>query len=178
MVGMENEDPVHGARQNGIDHIFLARDGEAHAQEVRRVVEIVLRIHEGLADVIFERHGGDGRHLGDHAQAGDHALVRIGDVGGVVIEGRQGADDAAHDGHRVRVPAEAGEEARHLLMDHRVMRDPVVEIVFLGLGRQFTVQKKVADFEEIALLGELVDRIATVQQDAFVAVDIGDLRLA
>ena len=76
------------------------------------------------------------------------------------------------------VAAEAGEEARHLLVHHGVARDAVVEIVLLGLGRQFAIEQQVADFEEIAVLGELVDRIAAMKQDALVAVDEGDRRFA
>jgi hypothetical protein len=57
--------------------------------------------------VVLVGHRRDRRHLGDHADRGDHALVRIVDVGRVVIEGRQRADHAAHDRHRMRVAAEA-----------------------------------------------------------------------
>ena len=107
VVGVQDEDAVHGARQHRVDLVLLARHRKAHAQEVGGVVELVLRINEGLADRIFVGHRGDRRHLGDHADRGDHALVRIGDVGGVVIEGRQRADAAAHHRHRMRVAAEA-----------------------------------------------------------------------
>ncbi len=158
--------------------ILFARHGKAHAQEVRGVVEIILRVNEGLADVVLVGHGGDRRHLGNHAQRRDHALVRIGDVRRVVVEGRKGADRAAHDGHRVGVAAIAGEEAAHLLMHHGVARDAVVEIDLLRLGRQFAVQQEVADFQEVAVFGELVDRVATVQQHAGIAIDIGDLAFA
>ena len=128
--------------------------------------------------MVLVGHRRDRRHLGDQADRGDHALVRIGDVGRVVIEGRQRADHAAHDRHRMRVAAEAGEEARHLLVHHGVARDAIVEVVLLGLGRQFAVEQQVADFEEVAVLGQLVDRIAAMQQHALVAIDKGDLRLA
>src|SRR3712207_7046790 len=40
------------------------------------------------------------RQLGYHTHGSDHALVRIGDVGGIVVEGRQRPDAADHDGHR------------------------------------------------------------------------------
>jgi hypothetical protein len=40
-----------------------------------RVVEVVLRINERLADRVLVGHGGERRHLGDHADRGDHALV-------------------------------------------------------------------------------------------------------
>ncbi len=65
------------------------------------------------------------RHLGDQAVAGDLALLGIGDVGGVVIEGRQRADHAAHDRHGMGVATEAAKEGRQLLMHHRVARDRV-----------------------------------------------------
>ena len=175
---MENEDAVHGARKHRIDLILLAGHGKAHTQEVRRVVEIVLRINEGLADMVLVGHGRDRRHLGDHAHGSNHALMRIGDVGGVVIEGRERTYAAAHDGHRVGVAAESGEEAAHLLVNHGVTGHAIVEVGLLGRGRQFAVKKQVADFQEVALFGKLVDRVAAVEQHAFVAIDIGDLGFA
>ena len=92
----------------------------------------------------------------------------------VVVEGRQRADRAAHDGHRVRVAAEARVEAGHLLVHHGVARDGVVEILELALGRQLAVQQQVADLEEVGLLRQLFDGIAAIEQDALVAVDVGD----
>ena len=163
--------------EHRIDLVLLARHREAHAQEVRRVVERVQRINERLADVVLVGHRRDRRHLGDHAERSDHALVRIGDVGRVVIEGRQRADHAAHDRHRMRVAAEAGEEAAHLLVDHRVVGDAVVEVGLLRRRRQFAVEQQVAGLEEVAVLGQLLDRIAAIEQDALVAVDEGDLRI-
>ena len=50
VIGVQDEDAVHGARQHRIDLVLLARHGEAHVQEVGGVVEIVLRIDERLAD--------------------------------------------------------------------------------------------------------------------------------
>ena len=63
-------------------------------------------------------------------------------------------------------------------MHHGVARDAMIEILFLALGRQFTVEQEVADFEEIAVLGELVDGISAVQQNACVTIDVSDLRFA
>ncbi len=87
-------------------------------------------------------HGGDRRHLRDHAQRSDHALMRIRDVGRVVVEGGEGANGTNHDSHGVRVAAEAGEEAAHLLMHHCVVRDAIVEVLLLGSSRQFAVQHR------------------------------------
>ena len=178
VVGVQDEDAIHGARQHRVRLVLLGRHREAHAQEVGRVVEIVPRIDERLADRILVGHRGERRHLRDHAHRGDHALHRIGDVGRVVIERRHRADRAAHHRHRVRVAPEALEEAAHLLMDHRVAVHAIVEVLLLRLGRQFAVEQQVAGLEEVAVLGELLDRVAAIEQDALVAVDIGDLGLA
>ena len=92
-----------------------------------------------------------------------------------VVEGRQRADDAAHDRHRMGVAPEAGKEPAHLLMDHRVIGDAMVEIGLLRGCRQLAVEKQVAGLEEVAVLRELLDRIAAIEENALVAVDEGDL---
>ena len=135
MVGMQDEDAIHGARQDRICLVVLARHCKAHAQKVGGVVEIVPRINERLADMIFIGHGGERRHLGDHADRGDHALMRIGNIGGVVIEGRQRADRAHHHRHRMGVAPVALEEPHHLLMHHGVASDAEIEIGLLRRGR-------------------------------------------
>jgi hypothetical protein len=48
----------------------------------------------------------------------------------------------------------------------------------LRLGRQFPVEQEIAGLEEVALFGDLLDRIAAVFENTGIAVDIGDLRLA
>jgi hypothetical protein len=96
----------------------------------------------------------------------------------VVIEGRQRADHAHHHRHRVRIAPEALVQAHQLLVHHGVMRDDVDEFVLLLAVGQLAVLQQVANFEEVAMLGELLDRIAAVEQDALVAVDIGDRRAA
>ena len=131
VIGVQGENAVHGAGQHRIGLVLLARHRKAHAQEVRGVIELVVRIHERLADRIFVGHRRQRRHFGDHADRGDHPLRRIGDVGGVVIERRQRADRADHHRHRMGVAAEALEEAAHLLVHHRVMDHAVDEIRLL-----------------------------------------------
>jgi hypothetical protein len=65
----------------------------------------------------------------------------------------------------VGVAAETLEEAVELGVQHGVPRDGGLELLALGRVRQFAVQQQVADFQEARLLGQLVDRIAAVQQD-------------
>ena len=76
----------------------------------------------------------------------------------------------------MRVAAEAGEEPRHLLVHHGVARDGVAEVLEPALGRQLAVEQQVADLDEVGILGQLLDRIAAIEQHALVAVDVGDLR--
>ncbi len=76
----------------------------------------------------------------------------------------------------MRVTAEAGEEPRHLLVHHRVARDGVAEGLELVVGRQLAVQQQVAGGEEVGVLGQLVDRVAAIEQLALVAIDVGDAR--
>ena len=91
---------------------------------------------------------------------GDHPLLRIIDIGRVVIEGGQRADHTDHHRHRVRVAAEPAIEIIDLLVHHRVVDDGVDEGITLRVVRQLAVEQEVRNLEEIALLGELVDGIA------------------
>ena len=76
------------------------------------------------------------------------------------------------------VPAEALVEAAQLFVQHRVAHHALMEYLPLGLRRQLAVQQQVGDLEEVGLFGQLVDRVAAVQQHAFIAIDVGDLALA
>ena len=49
-------------------------------------------------------------------------------------------------------------------------------VVQLGRRRQVAVDQQVGDLQEAGVLGELLDRVAAVAQDARVAVDVGDGR--
>ena len=54
----------------------------------------------------------------------------------------------------------------------------VLEGVELVLRRQLAVQQQVANLHEAGVLGELLNRVAPVHEDAFLAIDEGDVRLA
>jgi hypothetical protein len=118
-------------------------------QEVRRVIEVVARVHEGLAERVLVGHRGDGRHLRDQPEGRDLALAGVVDVEVVVVEGGQRADHAAHDRHRVRVAAEAVEEAADLLVHHRVVGDALAEFLELRGVWQLAVHQQVADLDEV-----------------------------
>ncbi len=78
----------------------------------------------------------------------------------------------------MRIAAEALEEAGHLLVHHGVARHAIVEIGLLARRRQLAVKQEMAGLEEVAMLGQLLDRVAAIEQHALVTIDIGDLRLA
>src|SRR4029078_15784 len=44
--------------------------------------------------------------------------------------------------------------------------------------RQFAVKQQIAGLDKAAVFGELIDRVAAIEQDALVAVDDSDLRFA
>ena len=78
----------------------------------------------------------------------------------------------------MRVTPEAAEQELHLLMHHRVARHAIVKIFFLRLVGQFAIEEQIADFQKVAMFGQLLNRIAAVKQNARVAVNIGNVRLA
>ena len=58
------------------------------------------------------------------------------------------------------------------------MRDGVLELPALrGIG-ELSVVKEIAGLDEIAMLGELLDRISAIEENPFIAVYVGDLGFA
>ena len=178
VIGMQHHDPVHRGGQDRIDDIVFGRNREAHVHEVAGIAEAVLRIDEGLADRVFIGHCRNGRKLGDHADRRHFALPFVVDIQRVVVEGAHRAHDADHRGHRVAVAAEPAEEVVHLFMHHRVPRHALLEIRKLRGAWQVSVKQQEADFEVVRPFGQLLDRVAAIQQLSLVAVDIGDRAFA
>ncbi len=178
MVGVQDEDAIHCLGQHRADRFDLARGVEHHVQEVFRVAQVVARVHQRLTDRVLVNHRGDGWHLGDQAHRGNLAVVRVVDVQRIVVEGRKRADNATHDGHGVGVTTETIEEGLQLLVNHGVVLHGADELCLLFGGRQFPVQQEIAGFQIVGFLCQLLDRIAAMQQDALVAIDVGDLGLA
>ena len=114
--------------QHRVRFVFLARGTEHHVHEVGGVVEIVARIHEGLAGVVLVGHRHDGRQFCDQADEGDITVGGIGKIRDIVIEGRQGAYDTDHYRHRMRVTTETLIELHQLLMHHGVIPDALAPV--------------------------------------------------
>ena len=127
VVGVEDQNAVHGARQDRVDLVVLGRHRVHHVEEVLGVAEFVARIHERLADRVFVGPGGDRRQLGDQPEGADAAVLRVVDVETVVVERRHRADHAAHHRHRVRIAPEAVVERAQLLVQHGVAEHALIE---------------------------------------------------
>ncbi len=177
VVSVQDKNTVERAFEHRIDLVLLAGCGKHRVQKVTGVAQVVAWVDIRLTDGVFVGHGHQRWHLGNQANRCNFAVLRIVDVGAVMVEGRQGADQTGHDGHRMGVTAEAAHEKLHLLVHHGVVGHAPDEICFLVGVRQLAVQQQVASFEVVAVGGELLDRVAAVQQFAFVAVDVGDGRL-
>ena len=68
------------------------------------------------------------------------------------------------------------EPLAHVLVDERVMGDVEHPLIELRLVGELTVQQEVRHFEVGRVLGQLLDRVAAVAQDAGIAVEVGDRR--
>ena len=141
--------------------------------------ERVVGVDKGHADA--EAVGGTGqrRHLRDQA---DDLLVsglRIEDVLGVEVEGREGGNGGDQHPHRMGVVVEPLEKPLpDVFVDERVVGDLVLpRLVLPGVG-QLPVDQEVGDLEVGRLLGQLLDGVAAVVEDPRLAIEIGDGALA
>ncbi len=176
VVGVQDQQLIQGPDQLGVDLVGLGREAERHPQEVLDQRQGVVRVQERVPDGLTVGVGGDGGQLGQQPDGGQFDLLGVERVERVLVEGRQRADRAGQHRHRVRVPREAVEEPLEVLVQHRVPAQPVGERLQLGRRRQLAVDEQVAGLDEGRLLGQLLDRVAPVAQDAGVTVDVGDLR--
>jgi hypothetical protein len=69
---------------------------------------------------------------------------------------------------------EALHERLDVLVQHRVQGDFARPGLELQGGRQLAEDDEVGRLQVVAVFGELLDRIAPIEQDAFVAVDVSD----
>ena len=121
------------------------------------------------------RRSGDSGQLGNDAVREDLAMPRVIDVHRVVIERRHRGHYRRHHSHGVGVVMKAVEEPQQRFVDHGVTADAVRERLQLGGLGQVAVEKQIGHFHEAAVFGQLLDRVAAMQQHTGITVDIGDL---
>ena len=178
VVGVQDEEHVERALQRRVGLVAQLRTLEHHAQEIARIAELAIGVDERHADRVAVAEGGDGRHFGRHALELHQPVLGVEDVLALFVErGKRGHGGEEH-AHRVGVVPEPVDELLGLLVDQRVRHHDVHELVELAAGREFAEVEQVGHLEKAALLGQLLDRIAAVAQDALVAVDEGDAALA
>jgi hypothetical protein len=166
VVGVQQEQQVQRLGGDRVDLVLLGRHAEGHAQEVVDVAERVVGVQERLPDRLLVGVRRDGRHLGHEAHRRHLDVLVVERVQAVLVEGRQRAHGRRQHGHRVGVGREAAEELAEVLVQHRVLADLGLPAVELVRGRQLAVDEQPGDLEEAGLLGELLDRVAAVAQDA------------
>ena len=86
MVSMQDKDAVHGAFNHRVDHILFAGCAKHHAQEITRVTQVILRVHEWLTNAIFVGHGHQSWHLGNQADGRHVTMLGVVDVSAVMVE--------------------------------------------------------------------------------------------
>ena len=76
------------------------------------------------------------------------------------------------------VTTEAIIECLQLVMHHGVERDSPFEIDKFLLAGKLSIEQQIGDFHEAGLFGELLDRIAAMEQDTLAAINIGQAGFA
>jgi uncharacterized membrane protein len=89
----------------------------------------------------------------------------------IMVKGRKGADDTDHHRHRMCIATKTLVELYQLLVHHGVVLDGAFKFGLLAGIWQLTVLEQIGDFKKIAVLGELLNRIAAIQQFALVAIN-------
>ena len=175
VVGVQDEQQVERPRHRRVDVVGLRGEAERHPEEVLDQPQAVVGVQERLARRTSCRRT---RRSWAAWRAGARSTARSGPGRG--CSGCPGRRSTAPRPPR-RAPASgarrAGSRRRTRL---RSSCSSVCRLILLVKSsscaprRQLAVDQQVAHLEEAALLGELLDRVAAVAQDAGVAVDVGD----
>jgi len=170
VIGVQHEEHVEGVGDLVGDLVVRA---ERHPQEVADVPERRVRVDGVLSAPDALDRGGQGRAATEESGGGQVDGLGVVDVQ-VVTVGPEEAHAGRQDGHRVGIPGEGLQQRHHLAGQRRLGEHLLGELGELGLRGVLTVDEQVGDLEEGRVVGELVDRVPAVTEDALVAVDVGD----
>lgn len=174
VVRVQDEQLVERGDDDRVQVVLLRGDREGHAQEVLDVPEVVARVDEGVTDGLLVRVRRDRRKLREKADRREVTLLLVERVVAVLVERRQGADHRRQHRHRVGVAREALVETLDVLVQQGVLRDLVLEDGELVDRGQLAVDQQGGHLKEGGALGQLLDRVAAVAEDALLTVEIGD----
>ena len=178
VVGVQDEEHVERVLEGRIRPVLELGDLEHHVEEVAGVGEVVVRVGVGHAHRVPVGKGGDRRHLGEQPVGLNPPGCRIVNLFRIGVEGRERTHRRDQHPHRMGVVPEAVHEGLDVLVDDRVQRDVVGPLPEVLRGGQLSLDDQVRRLEEGAPLGELLDRVAPIEEHALVAVDVGDAALA
>ena len=136
VVGVQDEQHFDRPLEHRVDLILQLRHPEQHVQEIAGEAEIVVGIDVGAADAVAVRVGADARDLGDQTMDLLLARLLVEDLLGVRVEGRERANGAEEDAHRVGVVLKPLHQLLDVLVQHRVERDLHRPLLELRVGRE------------------------------------------
>ena len=178
VIGVQQEQGVHGLGQDRADIGFFAGCAKHHVQEVFCEAHAILRVHERLSHAVLEAHRRQCRHFGDDTVGGQQAMLGVIDVQVLMVEGRQAANHSTEHGHGVSVAREAAEELVDRFVYHGVVTNRVFKFTGIFLAGKFTVEQEIAGFEEIGFFCQLFDWVTAMQQHPGTAIDVSYVRFA
>ncbi len=178
VVGVQQQQLVERADGDIVGLIQLVRLREHHVQQVGRVPELVARVVDRPANGLAVACGGDCSDLAHEPGRRLHEVVAVLGQHERRLEATQGVDHGRKDRHRRRVRGEAVEVMQHVLVDVLVGAQQAPELRELRRRRQLAEDQEVRRLYEARPFGQIFDGIAAIAEDAFLAVDEGDLALA
>src|SRR5579883_1954923 len=92
-----------------------------------------------------------------------------------MIKSRKCSYRSYHHSHRVRVSAKPLEKTHHLLMNHGVMRNIINKSIFLLLRWKLPKDQEITYFKEVATFSKLFNRIASIEEYALIAINVGNI---
>mmetsp|Transcript_34533 Transcript_34533/g.87294 ORF Transcript_34533/g.87294 Transcript_34533/m.87294 type:complete len:473 (+) Transcript_34533:703-2121(+) len=184
VLRVQDEHDVQCAHELGVRLVGAAAVAAIqHVHEVLRVAQALVGRRGGAAGGLVVR---PRRQGGDLAQQAHNLLVlhlaRLVDVAahqcGVLLGVQRGqrADAGEQHAHGVRVSGQRLHRVNHGGGQRGVAHDRLLEGCKLRHGGQVAEQHSVRNLQEVAPLGQLLNGVAPVAQDALLAINIGDAR--
>ena len=142
------------------------------------VVKVGPWVDHGLTDRHLVAGGCDGSHLREQPRGGPLEVLLALDLHEIGLVTAQRVDHRRENRHGMGPRRKSFEVMTQALVEHLVARQERAEPGELVGGRKLTVENEPGRLDKRAVLRELLDGIATVLQDPFVAIDVRDGTLA
>ena len=175
VVGVQDEHQVQGVLDLRRDLVVRVRQREHHVQEIGRVPQIRVRVHERQAVRPAVNVRRDRADFADQARRDLHEIVVIIQLQKLRVEARQVVHGRGQKRHGRRRRRDVIEVKPHGLGQQLVLGQLAAEILAFIQRRQGAGQQQVRHLDEARFVrDELLDRDAAVAQDPFFAVDVRD----